>query len=289
MNEIQTSNLDALLPQQMATKAERIGAAKANLDTAIMFALAFLAGAFIALGGAFATCVATGGNELPFGVIRLLTGLAFSLGLILVVVGGAELFTGNNLIVMTWAAGNLSSKRLLRNWAVVYLGNTAGAGATALLVFASGQYKFAAGQVGLTALRTADFKASLEFHEAFFLGILCNILVCLAVWLSFSARTTTDRILAVMGPIAAFVACGFEHCVANLYFIPIGLLIKNLAPTSFWESTDTAVSDFAGLTWQNGFVNNLLPVTLGNIVGGAVIVGGVYWFIYLRQRGDPHN
>ncbi len=276
--------VDALLPPEMAAKAEAVGVNKANMDATTMFALGFLAGAFIALGAVFATTAATGGSELPYGVSKLLTGVVFSLGLILVIVGGAELFTGNNLIVMAWVGGKVSTASLLRNWCIVYLGNSAGAIGTALLVFLSGQYQSAGGEVGATALRIAAAKTELGFVEAIALGALCNVLVCLAVWLSFSARTTTDRILCIVPPIAAFVACGFEHCVANKYFIPIGLFIRSWAPASFWDDAAFSAADFDGLTWSAFVLNNLLPVTIGNLIGGAVMVGAVYWFIYLRPR-----
>jgi formate transporter len=289
--------LDALLPAEMAAKAEQVGMKKAHLPALSMFVLAVLAGAFIALGAIFATTVTAGAAGLPYGVVRLMAGVVFSLGLILVVVGGAELFTGNNLIVMAWASGKVSTQLLLQNWAIVYLGNFAGALATALLVFASGQFTFGQGSVGAAALATANAKAALEFWPALVLGVLCNALVCLAVWLTFSARTTTDRIVAIVPPITAFVAAGFEHSIANMYFIPVGLLIKADAPASFWSAIGKTPADYAQLTWTNFFVNNLLPVTLGNIVGGAVLVGAVYWFVYLRPRlsapaapaGDSHG
>jgi len=275
---------DALLPAEMAARAEQLGVKKAHLDLLSMFVLAVLAGAFIALGAVFSTTVTAGAaGSLPFGLIRLLAGLVFSLGLILVVVGGAELFTGNNLIVMAWASGKVSTRLLLRNWAVVYAGNFAGALATALLAFLSGQYAFGQGAVGAAALAAADAKTGLGFLQAVALGILCNALVCLAVWLSFSSRTTTDRILAIVPPIAAFVAAGFEHSVANMYFIPIGLLIKAGAPQAFWETTGLSLAAYPSLTWGRFFLNNLLPVTLGNMIGGTVLVGAVYWFVYLRR------
>ncbi|MCC7359531.1 MAG: formate transporter FocA [Anaerolineales bacterium] len=276
---------DALLPAEMAAKAEQIGVKKAHLPALSMFVLAVLAGAFIALGAVFATTVAAGGAALPYGVTRLLAGLVFSLGLILVVVGGAELFTGNNLIVLAWASGKVSTRRLLQNWGLVYLGNFVGALATAVLVYLGGQYVFGQGSVGAAALATASAKAGLAFWPALVLGVLCNALVCLAVWLSYSARTTTDRIVAIVPPVAAFVAAGFEHSIANMYFIPIGLFIKAGAPAAFWEAIGKTPADFPTLTWANFLLRNLLPVTIGNIIGGAVLVGAVYWFVYLRQRG----
>jgi formate transporter len=277
-------HIDALLPAEMAAKAEQIGVKKAAMDPAVMFALAVLAGAFIALGAMFATTVAAGAaGVLPYGCVRLLSGLVFSLGLILVVVGGAELFTGNNLIVMAWANRKVGTIPLLRNWAIVYLGNFIGAIATAVLVYLSGQYEFGAGTVGAAALASAHAKVGLGFGQAIVLGILCNGLVCLAVWLSYSARSTADRILAIVPPITAFVAAGFEHSVANMYFIPLGLLIKTQASEAFWSSIGKTAADYPQLTWERFFLSNLLPVTLGNIIGGAVLVGAVYWFIYLRR------
>jgi formate transporter len=294
VNEVQ---MEALLPAEMAAKAEAIGVNKANLNAVSMFVLAVLAGAFIALGAIFATTVSAGSMTTsaadgaaafsagwPYGITRLVAGLAFSLGLILVIVGGAELFTGNNLIIMAWANRKVSTRLLLKNWGIVYVGNFVGSLATAVLMFLTAQYKFGNGAIGLAALNTANAKVGLDFVQAMALGILCNALVCLAVWLTFSARTTTDRILAIIPPITAFVAAGFEHSIANMYFIPIGLFIKAGAPESFWTLIKKAPADFAQLTWDKFLINNLLPVTLGNIIGGAVLVGAVYWFIYLRPQ-----
>jgi len=276
--------LDALMPAEMAARAAEIGVRKAAQGVVPMFVLAILAGAFIALGAAFATTVSAGAaGELPYGVVRLLAGLAFSLGLILVIVGGAELFTGNNLLAMAWASRRISTGSVVRNWVVVYVGNFVGAVGTAILVVAAGQYVFGGGSVGAVALGTAAAKVGYEPLQAFLLGILCNGLVCLAVWLTYSARTTTDRILAIVPPIAAFVAMGFEHSVANMYFIPAGLLVRALAPDSFWASIDAAPADYAALDLA-GFAGNLVPVTLGNIVGGTILVGAVYWLVYLRGR-----
>ena len=188
-----------------------------RLDAVSLFVLAVLAGAFISLGAIFATTVSAGTGDLAFGLVRLMAGLAFSLGLILVIVGGAELFTGNALIVMAWASRKVSSALLLRNWVIVFAGNFVGALATVSVMFVSGQYTFGNGSVGLAALTIGNAKAGLDFMPAVVLGVMCNALVCLAVWLAFSARTTTDRILAIVPPIAAFVAIGFEHSVANMY------------------------------------------------------------------------
>lgn len=255
----------------MAAKAEAVGVAKARLPTLTLLVLAVLAGAFIALGAIFFTTVTTGATGPWFGWPRLVGGLAFCLGLILVVVAGAELFTGNNLIVMAWARRRVGTAALLRNWAIVYVGNFVGALGTLALVLLARQHEFIHGEVGERAVAIAAHKCNLGFGQAVALGVLCNALVCLAVWLCFSARTTTDKILAIVFPITAFVACGFEHSVANMYFVPAGILIA-----------DAAGIAAEGLTWGRFFLHNLLPVTLGNILGGSVLVGAVYWLAYLR-------
>lgn len=278
---------DALLPPQMARRAEEVGIRKVHAEMLATFVLAILAGAFIAFGALFSTTVLAG-DGLPYGVGRLLAGLVFSLGLILVIVGGAELFTGNALIVMAWAGGRVSSALLIRNWLLVYAGNFVGAVGMAFLVFASGQYAFGGGAVGAAALATANAKLNFAFGQAVVLGILCNTLVCLAVWLAFSARSTADRILAIVPPIAAFVAASFEHSVANMYFLPVALLIRTNAPESFWTTIGHSAADYPRLTWSAFVFDNLLPVTLGNIVGGAVLVGAVYWFVYLRPDTRSH-
>jgi formate transporter len=277
MNEIR---IDALLPAEMATRAAYIGERKAEAPALTMFTLSVLAGAFIALGAVFATNTAAGASALPFGVAKLLTGLVFCLGLILVVVGGAELFTGNNLIVMAWASGKVSTRALLRNWVIVYAGNFVGSIGTAVLVLWSKQYTFGGGAVGETALKIASDKAGLDFFQAIALGVLCNALVCLAVWLTFSARSTIDKIAAIIFPITAFVAAGFEHSIANMYFVPFGLLIKAFDPVFVAEKG----LDLTNLTWGNFLINNLLPVTIGNIIGGAVLVAAIYWSVFLRNK-----
>ena len=210
--------------------------------------------------------------------MRLLVGSVFCLGLILVVVGGAELFTGNNLIVMAWASRKVGTRAMLRNWAIVYLGNFVGSVGTAGLVVLSRQYTFGGGAVGAAALSIADAKVGFGFVQAVVLGILCNALVCLAVWLSFSARSTIDRIAAILFPIAAFVAAGFEHSIANMYFIPVGLFLKAVDPAFVAASG----IDVTGLTWPAFFLANLVPVTLGNVIGGSLLVAVTYWFVFLR-------
>jgi formate transporter len=273
--------IDALLPADMARRAEYIGVTKSTAPVISVFSLAILAGAFIALGAIFATTVSAGtADVLPYGVSRLLAGIVFCLGLILVIVGGAELFTGNNLIVMAWANGKVSSRAMLYNWVIVYAGNFVGSIGTAVLVLLSRQHEFGGGAVGHTALSIANSKAGLDFFQAIALGILCNALVCLAVWLTFSARSTVDKIAAIIFPITAFVAAGFEHSVANMYFVPIGLFIQAFDPAF----TAASGLDLPNLTWGAFLVNNLIPVTIGNIIGGTVLVAAVYWSIYLRGR-----
>lgn len=291
MSEIR---IDALLPQEMATRAEYLGVRKAEMPFLKMFMLSVLAGAFIALGAIFATTVSAGSmaittasgeaafsTGLPFGVTRLLAGLVFSLGLILVVVGGAELFTGNNLIVMAWANGKVTASALLRNWGIVYLGNFVGSIGTAALMFFTRQYTFGANSIGIAALRTGVAKCDLTFIQAIALGTLCNALVCMAVWLTFSARSTVDKIVAIVFPITAFVAAGFEHSIANMYFIPYALFIK-MFDADFVAKVADKVPNLDKLTWPAFWINNLLPVTIGNIIGGAVLVAAVYWAIFLR-------
>ena len=291
MSEIR---IDALLPQEMATRAEYLGVRKAEMPFLKMFMLSVLAGAFISLGAIFATTVSAGSmaimtasgdaafsTGLPFGVTRLLAGLVFCLGLILVVVGGAELFTGNNLIVMAWASGKVTAGALLRNWVIVYVGNFAGALGTAALMFFTRQYTFGANSIGIAALRTGVAKCDLTFIQALALGILCNALVCMAVWLTFSARSTVDKIVAIIFPITAFVAAGFEHSIANMYFIPYALFIK-MFDAEFIKTVGDKVPNLDILTWRAFWLGNLLPVTIGNIIGGAVLVAAVYWAIFLR-------
>ena len=292
MSEIR---IDALLPAEMATRAEYLGVRKAEMPAFTMFMLSLLAGAFISLGAIFATVVAAGSMSvtaadgvvayttgLPYGVTRLLTGLVFCLGLILVVVGGAELFTGNNLIVMAWASGKVTGRALLRNWFIVYLGNFIASIATAGLMFFTKQYTFGTNAIGITALKIAVAKCDLGFMQAIALGILCNALVCLAVWLTYSARSTVDKIVAIIFPITAFVAAGFEHSVANMYFIPYALFVKGFDP-EFMAAVGDKVPKLEMLTWEAFFVNNLIPVTIGNIIGGAVLVAAIYWVVFLRK------
>jgi len=281
--ELQVS-IDAFPPAKMAERCEDVGVAKAKLNFLTMVVLAILAGAFIAMGAMFSTTVTAGAEgNIYFGLSRLLGGLTFCLGLILVIVAGAELFTGNNLIVMAFVSGKVTVARLLRNWLIVYIGNFFGSIATAGIMFLCKRYMAGRGLIWLNALNIANGKCSKPFIDLLALGILCNALVCLAVWLCLSARSTTDKILSILFPITAFVAAGFEHSVANMYFIPVALFVKAWAPPDFWALVGKTANDFSSLTWSNFFLVNLIPVTLGNIIGGSVLVGLVYWFVYRRN------
>ncbi len=252
----ETHIVDAYTPREIASKVERLGVAKARTDGLTLLVLAILAGAFISLGALFFITVVTDA-KLGFGIARLLGGLAFCLGLVLVVVAGAELFTGNNLLAMAWADGLIGTRDVVRNWLVVYAGNVIGCLGTVVLVLWGG---------------IASAKAGLSASEAFARGVLCNTLVCLAVWLAMGGRSVTDKILAILFPITAFVAIGFEHSIANWFFLPYGFLI---APH--------------GAVPLAGIATNLAAVTAGNVVGGTLLVAGVYWVAYLRGTREEQD
>lgn len=256
---------DAHPPRETARMVERLGVAKAQTDAFTVIVLAVLAGAFISFGALFFTVVITG-TELGFGITRLLGGLSFCLGLILVVVAGAELFTGNNLLAMAWASGLIGTRDVLRNWLLVYVGNVIGCLGTVLFVVWAEIAGLDNGSVGQTAVRIASAKAGLSLSEAFARGLLCNALVCLAIWLAMSGRSVTDKILAIIFPITAFVAIGFEHSIANWFFLPFALAL-----------------DSGGVVPMAGVIRNLAAVTAGNIIGGTLLVAGVYWLAYLRH------
>jgi formate/nitrite transporter len=272
MNEI--FGFDAYSPKEIAERVETIGVAKARLPLLSQLTLGVLAGGFIGLGALYFTLVISDAS-LSFAAGRLLGGVAFSLGLILVVVAGAELFTGNNMLVMAWAGGRITTYELLRNWLLIYSANFVGALGLVLLVLWSQQWRMNGDAVSITAVKIAAAKAALPFWEAFFKGILCNVLVCLAAWLALAGRSVVDKIFAIVFPISAFVAAGFEHSVANMYFIPLGILVQDHLPTSGLPTV-----------YWTGLISNLIPVTLGNIIGGGVMVAAVYFLVY-RRRGSP--
>ncbi|MHC4474408.1 MAG: formate/nitrite family transporter [Planctomycetota bacterium] len=275
--------IDAYSPAQMAARVEKVGITKGNLDFVSTFTLAVLAGAFIAFGAALFTYVIHD-STLSVGLTKLIGGLVFCLGLVLVIIAGAELFTGNNLIVMAYVSKKITLEQLLRNWSIVFVGNLVGALGIVLFVWMSGQWTTGASCVGVEALTIANAKVNLTFAQAFFRGILCNVLVCLAVWLCFSGRSVTDKILAIIFPITAFVALGFEHSVANMYFVPAGLLIEqNPQVLAEAEAALGSLPNLSNLTIPGFLIRNLLPVTLGNIIGGGILVAAVYWFVYLRR------
>ena len=260
--------IDALLPGEMAAKAASLGVKKAHMNVASMFVLAVLAGSFIAFGAVFSTTLVAGAGEfLSYGVTRLLAGLGFSMGLILVVIGGAELFTGNNLIAMAWASRLISRREVMRNWCLAYVGNVAGCLGTVLLVVWADVGGLGNGAVGETVVRIARAKVELGPLEALARGILCNALVCLAVWLAIGARSVTDKILAIVFPVTAFVALGFEHSIANWFFLPFGYVL-----------------DGQGGVTAAAAARNLVLVTIGNLLGGTLLVASVYWVAYLRNE-----
>ena len=279
-HDLAADTFDAYKPAEMAKRVEAAGVAKAHLPLIPTFTLAVLAGGFIAFGAMFYTLTVTG-SDLGFGPTRVLGGAVFSLGLILVIVGGAELFTGNNLIVMAWASGDVTLSALLRNWVLVYAGNMVGSLGAVVLVALSGTLFIGGGDVAVTALKIAAGKTQLPFMEALFRGVLCNTLVCLAVWLAFAAHTVPGKVMAVIFPVTAFVALGFEHSVANMYLIPAGLFAANDAATV--SASGLGQAALATLT-PEGFIANLVPVTIGNILGGSVLVAAVYWVCYLRPN-----
>lgn len=269
-------SFDAYSPREISARLETAGVTKARLATLPTLMLGAVAGGFIGLGALYFTLVAAD-PTLSFAVSRLLGGLAFSLGLILVVVAGAELFTGNNLLAMAWADGKITTREVLRNWALVYFANAVGAIGLAVVVYLAHHADMNQGAIGLAYVKIAAVKTALPFWEAFFKGVLCNLLVCLAVWIAMAGRSVTDKVLAIVFPISAFVAAGFEHSVANMYFISLGIFLK----ASFGANLDVSTLDWSG------FASNLLPVTLGNIIGGSVMVALVYYTIYHHR--DPAN
>ncbi len=264
--------VDAFSPQQIAERVDNIGVTKARLPLLSMAMLGMLAGAFIGLGALYYTLVISD-TSLSFAVGRVFGAVCFSLGLLLVVVAGAELFTGNNLLAMAWADGKVSTAEVLRNWTVVCVANFVGAAGLALLVFWSGHAGMNGGAVAQAYLKIAAAKSTVPISELFFRGVLCNVLVCMAVWMVLAGRTVVDKFFAIVLPISAFVAAGFEHSIANMYFFPLALLLK---------ASGVALPAGAEFISVYAMFRNLLPVILGNIVGGSVLVALVYYVIYIR-------
>ena len=279
----ETSNIDDLSPAAMAKKAVEVGVYKANKDPISSFTLAIFGGVFIAIAFVFYITVVTGSGTMPWGMAKLVGALAFSLGLILCVVMGAELFTSTVLTSTARAAGRITTPQMLRTWVTVYLGNFVGGLFFVWMIWEGKTFLADNGQWGLVALKVASHKLHHTFFQAFILGTLCNLMVCLAVWMTFSCRRTGDKILAMLFPVAMFVATGFEHSIANMFMIPMGIAIKSFASPEFWTAIGHVPADFAELTVSNFFLKNELPVTLGNIMGGAVFVGLGNWFAFLRN------
>jgi formate transporter len=280
---MKSKTLDSLLPPEMAVQAEHVGVAKANMPVTKTLVLSILAGAFITFGAIFFTTV-TAGSTMSFGMTRLIGGICFSLGLVLVILGGAELFTGNSLIIMAWANKKISAFQVLRNWFWVFIGNFIGALFIVVLMFFAEQHNFGNGIVGQHILNIAKVKCEMGFSQAIALGILCNILVCLAVWLCFSTKSAAGKIVCIIFPIAAFVTIGFEHSVANMYFIPMALVLLSFGDAEFLSRINQSGQNYDAINWDNFLFGNMLPVTIGNIMGGAVLVGLVYWFIFLKHQ-----
>lgn len=276
-------SVDAYKPKEIAQRIDQACISKSLSDPLRVFILAVLAGAFIAFGAAFYTLVTYDSSGINPGVLRLIGGLVFSLGLILVIVAGAELFTGNNLLVMAYVDKKITLRQLAKSWSIVFFGNFVGALGLVVLMYLSGLWAASNGVVGEKVLLIAHAKVNLSVTEAVTRGILCNVLVCLAVWLCFAGHTVVDKILAIVFPVSAFVALGFEHSVANMYFIPAGLLAQHQPGVLSAVAATNPDIDLSNLTLYGFLVKNLLPVTLGNIIGGSVFVGLVYWFVYLRD------
>lgn len=278
---------DLLLPAAMAKVAEDAGVYKATKHPLKTFYLAITAGVFISIAFVFYITATTGTAGVPFGFAKLVGGICFSLGLMLVVVCGADLFTSTVLIVVAKASGRITWRQLGLNWLNVYVGNLIGALFFVALMWFAGEHMTANGAWGLNVLQTTDHKLHHTFVEAVCLGILANLMVCLAVWMSYSGRSLMDKMFAMVLPVAMFVASGFEHSIANMFMIPLGIVIKNFAAPEFWQAIGAAPEQFSNLTVSHFITDNLIPVTIGNIIGGGLLVGLTYWVIYLRG-GDKH-
>jgi formate/nitrite transporter len=269
--------VDAFTPAEVAERVKTVGVDKANMRLLPLVVLSLMAGAFIAFGAMYYT-VAITDNGSAYGLTKVAGGLAFSLGFIMVVIAGAELFTGNTLVVMAWAKGKVTLKGLLKNWIIVYLANAIGAFVMVYLVVLSGYLDGHHHQVGVTAMKVGLSKVDHSITEAFVRGMFCNVLVCLASWMVYASRTVSDKILATLFPISAFVAMGFEHCVANMYMIPVAIMAS-------WDPAIVAASGLDTVQLSNltptGFLTNIVPVTLGNIIGGALFVAMTYYLVFV--------
>jgi formate/nitrite transporter len=267
------NGFDCYSPKEIAERVKTVCIAKTRTPLLSLVLLGILAGSFIGLGSLFAVIVVSD-SSLGYAASRVLGGVVFSLGLLLVVVAGAELFTGNNLLAMGWANNSVTTRQLVYNWIVVFATNFVGAFALAAIVVLSGHPDLNSGAIGKTYLQIAATKSALPFWTAFFRGVLCNALVCMAIWMALAGRSLIDKFVAIVLPVAAFVAAGFEHSIANMYLLSVGILLQAAAGDAL---------NLAGL-WRN-----LIPVALGNIVGGSVLVALVYYAIYLRPNRIPES
>ncbi|QKJ86602.1 Formate transporter [Paramixta manurensis] len=284
---MKTDNLfDLLLPAAMAKVAEDAGVYKATKHPLTTFFLAITAGVFISIAFVFYITATTGTGTVPYGLAKLIGGICFSLGLMLVVVCGADLFTSTVLTVVAKASGRITWGQLAKNWLNVYVGNLIGALFFVALIWFSGEYMVDNGAWGMNVLQTADHKMHHTFLEAVCLGTLANLMVCLAVWMSYSGRSLTDKMLAMVLPVGMFVASGFEHSIANMFMIPMGIVVRDFASPEFWHLTGASAAQFPALTVSNFITANLIPVTIGNIIGGGLLVGLTYWVIYLRGSDE---
>ena len=274
--------LAELSPKQITEKASVVAYGKATKKPITAFYLAIMAGLFIGLAFVFYVTVTTGAGSMPWGMKNLAGGLSFSMGLLLLVVVGGELFTSSTLTMMARAGGQISTLQLLKNWAIVYFGNFVGSMFLVFLVFVAQMYMNDGGQWGVNVLHISTHKLGHTFPQAVALGMLCNIMVCLAIWMAFAAKSVTDKMFAVLLPVGMFVASGFEHSIANMFMVPSALMIENFAGPEFWASIGHTASDFSDLTVSNFVIHNLIPVTIGNIIGGGVVIGLMHWMIYLR-------
>ncbi|MDR2107981.1 MAG: formate/nitrite transporter family protein [Coriobacteriales bacterium] len=275
--EIKAIRPDALAPAEIAAKTEAIGATKATMGLRQSFVLAIMAGLFIGLGGMFMLLIKSDASFSP-AVSQILGGLVFCTGLFLVICAGAELFTGNCLMIIGRLSGGYSWAAMLKNWVVVYLGNLVGSLLLVALLLLIHYYTTNSGGVGNAMLSVAAGKIDQPWQILLFKGVMCNLLVCLAVWVSYAARTIVDKFFAIILPITAFVACGFEHCIANMFFLPLGLALRFIG-FDYTGSADISKIDVAGVLY------NLSAVTIGNIIGGVLLVGLVYWFVYRKKQG----
>ncbi len=275
--------IDAYAPAKMADRVGQVGVAKSHLSTLTLFALSILAGVFIALGTQLSMLVTHTATS-NYGLNQLVGGVAFTLALVLIVIAGAELFTGNCLIAMSFMARKITAKDLARNLIIAFIGNFIGALTLVLWIYHSNQWTLNNYLLGAKIVLTANDKVNLPFDTAFSRGVLCNALVCLGIWLCYSGRSNIDKILSLLWPISCLIACGFEHCVVNMWLIPMGLVLKgNSAVIAAAEKVHGGKLDLSNLTFFKGFlIDNLVPVVLGNLFGGIILVAGVYWFVYLR-------